>query len=94
MEEMKNQIMDGTMNEVVEEAADKLSFKENLAAYGLATVFGIGVATTGYLGYKGVKTIIRKIKSKKEKEVEENDEEIVDDSENEIHESKNNETEE
>jgi hypothetical protein len=93
MEEMNKEVMENTMTEVVEEATGKLTFGENLAAYGLAAVFSIGVVTTGYLGYKGVKALVGKIKSKKQLS-EESEEETVEVEDTDIHEVEDNESEE
>lgn len=70
MEEMNKEIMDTTVTEVVEEATKKLTFKENVYAYALAGVFVTGLATIGYLGYKGTKKIGSKLMSKREQKVE------------------------
>jgi hypothetical protein len=88
MEEMNKELMENTVTEIVEEAADKLTFKENVIAYGLAGVFAVGVATVGYFGYKGVKAISNKVKSNIKGKMEEQSEqeEFVDVEENNIHE--------
>ena len=69
MEEMKNVNVENTVNEVVEVVTEKLTFKENCIAYALAGVFVTGLTTVGYLGYKGGKKIVRKIKDKRESKV-------------------------
>lgn len=91
MEEMNNVIEDGTM-EIVEEVTEKLTFGQNAAAYGIAFVFGVGLATTAYAGYKGVKALAGKIKSKK-KVVKESNDEVIDIEEEDIHEVKDDESE-
>ena len=93
METMNNETMENTVTEVLEEATKKVTFGENLLAYTVAGVFAVGVATTGYLGYKGIKGIVNKIKTKKETEVDSEDD-VVDVEHVDIHEVKDDETEE
>ena len=69
MEELKNINVEEPVVEIAEVVTDKLTFKENLAAYSLAGVFGIGVITIGYLGYKATNKIMDKIMAKKERKV-------------------------
>jgi hypothetical protein len=79
MEEMNKELMENTVTEVVEGAVDKLTFKETCLSYGIATVFGIGVVTTGYFAFKGVKAISKKIKKNVKGEmVESENDEVVD----------------
>lgn len=73
MEEMNKEIVENTVTEMVEATADKLTFKENVIAYGVATVFGIGIVTSCYLGYKGSKALAKKIKERREKSKETED---------------------
>ena len=69
MEEMNNILStDNTVTEMVE-VADKVTFKENVLAYALVGIFAAGLTTIGFLGYKGAKSLSKKIKSKKEKSV-------------------------
>lgn len=94
MEEMNNVNVENIATEMVEEVSDKLTFGENLTAYVLAGVFVTGVAAIGYLGYKGVKGISKKIKNKKKYEEVDDAEQAVNDVEEcDIHEVKDNETE-
>lgn len=69
MEELKNINVEEPVVEIAEVVTEKLTFKENLAAYSLAGVFAIGVIATGYLGYKATNKIMDKIMNKKEKKV-------------------------
>lgn len=92
MEEMNKEAIENGVTEIVEEATEKLTFKQDLAAYALATIFGVGVATVGYGAYKGTKAMIGKIKNKK-KISEESDQEVIDVEEENIHEVKDNESE-
>lgn len=85
MEEMNNVIENGAI-EVVEEVTEKLSFKENCIAYGIAGIFGIGVVTTGYLAFKGGKKLYDTIKDKKKIKEESEQEEVVDVEEDDIQE--------
>lgn len=94
MEEMNKGLMENTVTEIVEEAAEKLTFKENVIAYGMASVFVIGLSTVGYFGYKGVKTLAKNIKNKKKFKEESEEEEVIDINENYIQEDEINETEE
>jgi predicted polyphosphate/ATP-dependent NAD kinase len=91
MEEMNKELMDNTVTEIVEEAADKLTFKENLMAYGLASVFAVGVVTTGYFAYKGVRALSNKVRNNVKGKMEEQteQEEVVDIDENDIQETDN-----
>ena len=93
MEEMNKEIMENGAMEIVEEVTEKLTFKENLTAYGLAGIFGIGVVTTGYLLIKGGKKAYDAIQSKRVKTVESKDEVVVDVEEEDIHEVKDDESE-
>ena len=93
MEEMNKEIMENGAMEIVEEVTEKLTFKENLTAYGLAGVFGIGVVATGYLLIKGGKKAYDVIQSKRVKTVESKDEVVVDVEEEDIHEVKDDESE-
>ena len=93
MEEMNKEIMENGAMEIVEEVTEKLTFKENLTAYGLAGVFGIGVVATGYLLVKGGKKAYNVIQSKRVKTVESKDEVVVDVEEEDIHEVKDDESE-
>ena len=77
MENMNNEEIENTVTEMVEEATEKLSFKDNVAAYGIATIFATGVVTIGYLGFKGAKAIASKIKDKRNLK-EESDEDVID----------------
>ena len=92
MEEMNKEIMENGTMEIVEEVAEKLTFKENLAAYGLAGIFGLGVVTSGYLLVKGGKKLYDTIQSRRVKTVESKDEVVVD-VEEDIHEVKDDESE-
>lgn len=94
MEEMNKELMTNTVTEIVEEATDKLTFKENVIAYGLAGVFVVGVATTGYFAYKGAKAVVNKIKDKKKIKEQSEEEEVIDINEGYIHEVGDDETEE
>jgi len=69
MEELKNINVEEPVVEIAEVVTDKLTFKENLAAYTLAGVFGIGVITIGYLGYKASNKIMDKVMNRKNKAV-------------------------
>ena len=89
MEEMNKEIMENGAIEIVEEVVEKLTFKENVIAYGLAGIFATGVVTIGYLGYKGTKAIVKNIRDKKKYEAVESDEEIVDVNEEDIQEDVN-----
>ena len=93
MEEMNKEIMENGAMEIVEEVTEKLTFKENLTAYGLAGIFGIGVVTTGYLLVKGGKKAYDAIQSRRVKTVESKDEVVVDIEEEDIHEVKDDESE-
>lgn len=94
MEEMNKEIMENGMTEIVEEVSDKLTFGQNAAAYGIAFVFGVGLATTAYAGYKGVKALAGKIRSKKKiVEETEEDNDVVDVEHEDIHEVKDDESE-
>jgi predicted DNA-binding transcriptional regulator len=93
MEEMNKEIVDNTVTEIVEETTKKLTFGENCLAYTLTGIFAVGVVTTGYLGYKGIKAAVKKIKNKKEIE-EETDDNVVDVDHVEIHEVKDNDEQE
>ena len=93
MEEMNKEIMENGAMEIVEEVTEKLTFKENLAAYGLAGIFGIGVVATGYLLVKGGQKAYDAIQSRRVKTVESKDEVVVDVEEEDIHEVKDDESE-
>ena len=93
MEEMNKEIMENGAMEIVEEVTEKLTFKENLTAYGLAGVFGIGVVATGYLLIKGGKKAYNVIQSKRVNTVVSKDEVVVDVEEEDIHEVKDDESE-
>ena len=69
MEEMNNLEMNQEVTEIVEAAAEKLTFGQNALAYGLATVFGVGVCTIGYGCFKGGRAIARKLRDRKERTV-------------------------
>ena len=69
MEELKNINVEEPVVEMAEVVTEKLTFKENLAAYSLAGIFAIGVVATGYLGYKVSSKIMDKIMAKKERKV-------------------------
>ena len=90
MEEMNKNI--DTVTEIVEEATDKLTLKQNIAAYGMAGVFGMGVLATGYGIFKGGKKLYKAIRGKKN-DVSGSEEDAVDVDYEEIHEVKDNETE-
>ena len=92
MEEMNNQVIEnGT--EIVEEAVEKLTFKENLGAYALAGCFAVGVVATGVGLYKGVKWLYNKVKNNDKVGADENSNEaVVDIDENEIHDVKDDES--
>lgn len=94
MEEMNNQVIEnGT--EIVEEVVEKLTFKENLGAYVLAGFFAVGVVATGVGLYKGGKWLLNKTKNTDKVGVDEtSDEAVVDVEENNIHEVKDDESEE
>lgn len=94
MEEMNKEVMETGMTEIVEEVTEKLTFGQNAAAYGIAFVFGVGLATTAYAGYKGVRLLAGKIRSKKKivKGAEE-EETVVDVEEDNIHIVKDDESE-
>jgi hypothetical protein len=77
MENMNNEVMENTVTEIVEGATEKLTFKDNVAAYGIATIFATGVVTIGYLGFKGAKAIASRIKEKRNLK-EESDEGVID----------------
>jgi hypothetical protein len=89
MEEMNKEIMENGAIEIVEEVTDKLTFGQNCLAYALAGTFVIGVTTVGYLGYRGTKMLVNKIKDKKKITVEESGEDIVDVEEEDIQEDVN-----
>ena len=91
MEEMNNAIENGTM-EIVEEVTEKVTLGQNIGAYALAGTFVIGVATIGYLSYKGITKLADKIKSKRVNTVESEDK-VVDIEEEDIHEVKDDESE-
>ena len=92
MEEMNNQVIEnGT--EIVEEAVEKLTFKENLGAYALAGFFAVGVITTGVGLYKGGKWLYNKAKKDVKVVDDTSDEEVVDVEEHDIHEVKDDESE-
>lgn len=93
MEEMNKELMTNTVTEIVEEATDKLTFGENVAAYAIAGVFVTGIATIGYLGFKGGRALARKIRAKKEN-ITAPEEEVIDINESYIHEVGDDETEE
>ena len=86
MEEMNKETMETTVTEVMEGATNKLSFKENIYAYALAGVFVTGLATIGYLGYKGTKKISNKFRNKRKQEVVHEEQEVIDVEETDIHE--------
>ena len=91
MEEMNNQVIEnGT--EIVEEAVEKLTFKENLGAYALAGFFAVGVITTGVGLYKGGKWLYNKAKKDVKVVDDTSDEEVVDVEEHDIHEVKDDES--
>lgn len=77
MEEMNKEIMENTVTEIVEGTITKSTFKENLMAYSLAGVFVTGLATIGYLGYKGTKRLSKKIRNKREQEVDLEQDEVT-----------------
>lgn len=91
MEEMNNLEMNQEVTEAIAVATEKLTLGQNILAYGIATVFGIGVITIGYGGYKGGKALVGKIRSKKEKAVEAVDD--VEDDIEDIHDVEYNEAE-
>ena len=92
MEEMNNQVIEnGT--EIVEEAVEKLTFKENLGAYALAGFFAVGVVATGVGLYKGGKWLYNKAKKDVKVVDDTSDEAVVDVEEDEIHEVKDDESE-
>lgn len=70
MEEMQKLNVEDTVTEVLEVATDKLTFKENVLAYGLAGIFVTGLVTVGYVGYKGTKKLVKTIRDKREVKVE------------------------
>ena len=91
MEEMNNQVIEnGT--EIVEEAVEKLTFKENLGAYALAGFFAVGVVATGVGLYKGGKWLYNKAKKDVKVVDDTSDEEVVDVEEHDIHEVKDDES--
>ena len=65
MEEMDKNL--DTVTEIVEEVTEKLTFKQNCAAYGITAVFGVGVIATGYGIFKGGKKLYNTIKNGKKK---------------------------
>lgn len=92
MEEMNNQVIENGTTEIVEEVAEKVTLGQNIGAYALAGTFVMGVATIGYLSYKGITKLADKIKSKRVKTVESEDK-VVDIEEEDIHEVKDDESE-
>lgn len=86
MEEMNNNATENIVTEIVEESTDKLSFKDNVMAYALAGVFVTGLATIGYLGYKGTKKLSNRIRNKREESYV-LEEEVINDVEDEVHET-------
>lgn len=78
MEEMNKEIMENGAIEIIEEATEKLTFGQNCLAYALAGTFVLGITTAGYLGYKGTKMLVNKIKDKKRITLDESEENIVD----------------
>ena len=77
MEEMNKGIVENTVTDIVEESVDNLTFGENVIAYGVAAVFMVGLVTTTYLGYKGGKLLVNKIKEKRERSKESEQYEVV-----------------
>ena len=92
MEEMNNVIENGTM-EIVEEVTEKLTFGQNIGAYALAGTFILGVGTVCYFVGKGGRKLYDTIQSKRVKTVESKDEVVVDVEEEDIHEVKDDESE-
>ena len=86
MEEMNNKATENIVTEIVEESTDKISFKDNVMAYALAGVFVTGLATIGYLGYKGTKKLSNRIRNKREESYV-LEEEVINDVEDEVHET-------
>lgn len=92
MEEMNKEIMENGTIEMVEEVAEKVTLGQNIGAYALAGTFVMGVATIGYLSYKGITKLADKIKSKRVKTVESEDK-VVELKKKDIHEVKDDESE-
>ena len=93
MEEMNKEIMENGAMEIVEEVTEKLTLGQNIAAYALAGTFIMGVGTIAYFAGKGGRKIYDKIKSKRVNTVESKDEVVVDIEEEDIHEVKDDESE-
>ena len=94
MEEMNKEVMETGMTEIVEEVAEKITFKDNLTAYTLAGTFAIGAGTICYLAYKGCKKLGKMLHDRRKKAIESTDETVVDVEEENIHIVKDDETEE
>jgi hypothetical protein len=94
MEEMNKELLENGTIEIVEEVAEKLTFKENVLAYGLAGVFAVGVVTTGYFAVKGVKALSDKVRDNIKGKKVESEQEVVDVEDEEIQDVDDNETEE
>lgn len=91
MEEMNKEVMENVGAEVVKDASEKLTFGQNCVAYAVAGLFMTGVATVGYIGYKGTKKLVNHIRSKRNSKEEYNNEDAIDIEETDIHEVKNDE---
>lgn len=94
MEEMNKEVMENVGVEVVIDASEKLTFGQNCVAYAVAGLFMTGVATVGYIGYKGTKKLVKHIRSKRNSKEEYNNEDTIDIEETDIHEVKNEDSEE
>lgn len=84
MEEMQN-VNAETTTEMVEVITDKLTFKDNLIAYGLAATFIVGVGTISYLAAKGSFKLLNKIREERKSKVVIDQEETVDESDEQEH---------
>ena len=93
MEEMNKEVMETGMTEIVEEVAEKITFKDNLTAYTLAGTFVVGAGTICYLAYKGGKKLGKMLYDKRKKAIESDEETVVDAEENDIHIVKDDESE-
>lgn len=90
MEEMNKEVMETVMTEIVEEVAEKLTFKDNLTAYALAGTFAVGAGTICYLAYKGGKKLGKMLYDKRKQAIESDEEIVVDVEEEDIQDIKDN----
>ena len=93
MEEMNNEVLTDVSEVIIDEVSD-LTLGQKCVGYALVGFCAVGVITAGTAAVKGATKLYKNIKDKKRIKEAEVENEVVDVEETDIHEVKNEETEE